>query len=450
MRVLKFGGTSVESAAKLKRIAELIPENESVIIVLSAMAGTTNALIKIAETAKSGDKKKAKILIKELKAKYLKVVSELYSSIRYKRRSEKYVLLVFENIIERNNLIEINENEIIASGEILSTGLFYYLLMEMGKAGVLLSAMEFMRINSDREPDYYYILKNLKRNLKLNSNEKFIYVTQGFICRNYFGQVDNLGRGGSDYTAAIIGKVLNCEEVQIWTDIDGLHNNDPRYVDNTRPIRNISFNEAAELAYFGAKILHPATIYPCVTSNIPVILKNTLNPSDIGTRISKEYIPSGIKAIAAKDDITVIKIKSLRMLMAYGFLNKVFEIFSKFKTPIDIVTTSEVSVSLTIDNDNMLNEIINELEAFSVVDTEKEQCIICIIGDFSKNIQFSLVKIFNALEGVSIKMISFGYSGLNISIIINKNDKERALNVLHNVLDNQMAMPLVLSDLIMH
>ena len=324
----------------------------------------------------------------------------------------------------------------VAQGELLSTGLFHMYLTELGKNSAFLPALSFMRVDKEHEPDYYYISENIQRQLGNYLNTR-IFVTQGFICRNVSGEVDNLGRGGSDYSAAIIGNVLYADEVQIWTDIDGIHNNDPRYVDNTSPLRELSFEEAAELAYFGAKILHPSTIYPCSSKGIPVILKNTLEPNDPGTIISQAYNPSGIKAVAAKDGITAIKIRSSRMLMAHGFLKRVFEIFDEYGTAVDMITTSEVAVSLTIDNQKSLSQIVERLKAFSTVEIDDNQTIICIVGDFVAEKPGTASTILNSLKDVPVRMISYGGSSHNISILVSSDNKINALRAVNQVVNQQ-------------
>lgn len=323
------------------------------------------------------------------------------------------------------------EKIILSKGELLSTALLYYYFLEQEVDSYLLSAFNFMRIDKEGEPDTFYIKEQLNRELKLNK-ECNIFITQGYICRNVYGFIDNLKRGGSDYTASLIGEAIDAEEVQIWTDIDGFHNNDPRYVENTESIKELSFDEAAELAYFGAKILHPASITPCKNKNIKVRLKNTLNPSDKGTLISKNTNQEEIKAIAAKDNITVINIQSGRMLLAYGFLRKVFEIFEKYKTPIDMITTSEVAVSLSIDNTDYLGQIIKELNKYGDVNTYKNQSIICIVGNFKSESKGSSLKVLKALEDIPLRMISYGGSEHNMSVLINSDKKSEALQLLSN------------------
>lgn len=437
MKVLKFGGTSVGTAQRIQNLAQIIPGSEPIVVVLSAMSGTTNALIEIADTATSGDHDKALELTLKHESKYLKTNDELFSTGMYKKRGEEFVKDMFGTIKRKfkENFCASDAKEVVAVGELLSTGLFHMYLVEIGRRSAYLPALSYMRIDKDKEPDYFYIGENLNRLIKENQGAQ-VYVTQGFICRDVDGRIDNLGRGGSDYTAAIIGNVICADEVQIWTDIDGLHNNDPRYVEGTSPIRELSFDEAAELAYFGAKILHPSTILPCSRRNIPVILKNTLQPADPGTVITGEYNPSGIKALAAKDGITAIKIRSSRMLMAHGFLKRVFEIFDHFKTPVDMITTSEVAVSLTIDNSSNLDQIVSELRQFSTVEVDPNQTIICIVGDFVAEKPGYADRVLSTIRHIPIRMISYGGSSHNISVLINSQHKIEALKALHQVVSS--------------
>jgi len=322
------------------------------------------------------------------------------------------------------------EKAILAQGELLSTALFHYYLEEIGEPSILLSALNFMRIDENEEPDLTYIETHLKQELAKHPDQK-LFITQGYICRNNFGEIDNLKRGGSDYTASLIGAAIHAEEIQIWTDIDGMHNNDPRFVNKTHPIKQLSFDEAAELAYFGAKILHPTCVLPAQSRKIPVRLLNTMQPEALGTLINEKTSGEGIKAVAAKDGITAIKIKSGRMLLAYGFLRRVFEVFERYKTPIDMITTSEVAVSLTIDNDSNLSLIIKELEEFSSVEIDKNQTIICLVGDFGPEKQGVVVHILEALKNIPIRMISYGGSHYNVSLLVNADKKKEVLQAIN-------------------
>lgn len=431
MKVLKFGGTSVGSIENIKRVKEIITDGTKKIVVLSAMSGTTNALVAISELIKKNNIEEAIQNIKSLKEKYILVLDELIEASSLKQDVSNYVNQVFDFLISctSENHSELLYNNIVTQGELLSTYLFTKYLNQEGVNARLLPALDFMRIDKTNDPDDFYIKQNLQRII----NEALpadIYVTQGFICLNAFGEIANLQRGGSDYTATIIGAVVKADEVEIWTDIDGMHNNDPRFVENTHAISNLSFDEAAELAYFGAKILHPQTVMPAREANIPVRLKNTMVPESYGTLISKEFKGEGIKAIAAKDNITAIKIKSARMLLAHGFLKKVFEIFEKYETSIDMITTSEIAVSLTIDEIKNLTSIIEELEKFSTVEVDNEQSIVCLVGH-------SVVKhnethrLFQVLQDIPVRMISYGGSNNNISLLVDTNDKLTALKQLN-------------------
>jgi len=431
MKVLKFGGTSVGSAERMRALIPLINDESKKIVVLSAIAGTTNALAEISDLFAEGKKEKAKEKCSGLKTEYISLIKDLFTTDTW---SDKAYNLVNEHFEYIGNLFSKefsrhNEKRILARGEMLSTALFHFLLSEKNITSVLVAALNFMRIDKDGEPDYFYIRESLKRELKDIEGEKII-ITQGYICRNAYGETDNLRRGGSDYSATIIGAALGVEEVQIWTDISGFHNNDPRYVENTSVIRELSFDEAAELAYFGAKILHPSSVNPARLKNIPVRLKNTMEPDDEGTLITSESTLADYKAVAAKDGIIVIRIRSDRMLMAYGFMRRVFEVFEAFKTPIDMITTSEVSVSLTIDDPAYLDEIINSLNTIGTAEVEKEQTIICIVGDFRTGRVGSAPEIFNALNTIPVKAISYGGSDNSVSILIDTKDKTEALRAL--------------------
>jgi aspartate kinase len=432
MKVLKFGGTSVGSPQGIKEVARLILSNEKQIVVLSAMSGTTNALVQIAESLYSKKNSKASQLITQLEKKYKQVVSGLYSDPIISNEASALIESHFNYIKSfTQDLFTIHEERaILAQGELISTALFHLYLKEQEIESILLPALNFMRIDTNGEPDNYYIKENLEREIAKYPNKK-LFITQGYICRNLYGEVDNLKRGGSDYSASLMGAAINAEEIQIWTDISGFHNNDPRFVENTHPIEKLSFDEAAELAYFGAKILHPSSVSPAKFANIPVRLKNTMNPEDPGTLISGDANGKGIKAIAAKDGITAIKIKSGRMLLAYGFLRKVFEVFERFKTPIDMITTSEVAVSVTIDDTTYLSDLIEELKYYGAVEVDSEQTIICVVGENLIEQKGIINKVLEALKHFNIRMISYGGSRHSISILVSANDKKEALNSLN-------------------
>jgi aspartate kinase len=431
VKVMKFGGTSVGSPERMKALIPLISDTDRKVVVLSAMSGTTNSLIEITDLIFSGNINEASNKIEALREKYHRVVDGLYDTDAFKMTGHELINSHFGyiNNFTLRSFTRIHEKAIHAEGELLSTSLFHHLLQERGIKSVLMPALNFMRIDKDSEPDYYYIEENIRRELR-KADSKSIIITQGFICRNAYGEVDNLKRGGSDYSASIIGAVCKVKEIQIWTDISGFHNNDPRYVENTKVIRELSFDEAAELAYFGAKILHPSSVNPARINNIPVRLKNTMEPEDEGTLITSNSVLLDYKAVAAKDGISAIRIRSARMLMAYGFLRKVFEIFEAYKTPIDMVTTSEVGVSLTIDNSQYLDQIVTDLKELGAVDVEREQTIICIVGDFRTERTGSAPEIFEALNTIPLKMISYGGSPYSLSLLIDTSNKTKALQLL--------------------
>lgn len=438
MHVLKFGGTSVGSAERIKNVASLINSNEKKIVVLSAMSGTTNSLVEIADYLYKKNHDSANEAIINLEQKYYAVVDELFSTEEFKEKGIELIKSHFNYIksFTQDMFTLYEEKAILAQGELLSTALMHFYLNENKIDSVLLPALNFMRTDKDSEPDLFYIKENIKREIESHPNNK-LFITQGFICRNSFGEIDNLKRGGSDYSASLIGAGIEANEIQIWTDIDGMHNNDPRVVNNTHPIENLSFDEAAELAYFGAKILHPASIQPAKVANIPVRLKNTMQPEATGTLVSSKSNNKGITAIAAKDNITAIKIKSGRMLLAHGFMRKVFEIFETYKTSIDMITTSEVAVSVTIDDTKYLNDIVDELKKYGTVEVDKDLSIICVVGDFIAESKGYALKIFSALENISIRMISYGGSKHNVSLLVNTSDKKDALVSLNkNLFEN--------------
>ena len=437
MKVLKFGGTSVGSAQRMKDVAKLITDGEQKIVVLSAMSGTTNTLVEISDYLYKKNPEGANEVINKLEAKYKQHIDELFSTEEYKKKTLEFVKSVFDYIrsFTKDIFTLFEEKVILAQGEIISTNMVTNYLCEQGVKAVLIPALEFMRTDKNSEPDLNYIREKLALQLEANPGQE-IYITQGFICRNAYGEIDNLQRGGSDYTASLIGAAVNASEIQIWTDIDGMHDNDPRVVDKTSPVRQLHFEEAAELAYFGAKILHPTCVQPAKYANIPVRLLNTMEPSAPGTLISNETEKGKIKAVAAKDNITAIKIKSSRMLLAHGFLRKVFEIFESYQTPIDMVCTSEVGVSMSIDNTKHLNEIVNDLKKYGTVTVDNDMCIVCVVGDLEwENIGFE-AKAIQAMRNIPVRMISFGGSNYNISFLIRESDKKTALQSLSDVLYN--------------
>ena len=431
MKVLKFGGTSVGSAQRMKEVAKLINDGEKKIVVLSAMSGTTNTLVEISDYLYKKNPDGANEVINRLEAQYKKHINELYSTENYKQKTLDTIKAQFDFIrsYTKDLFTLFEEKVILAQGELMSTCMMTNYLLEQGVNVELLPALEFMRTDKNSEPDPVYIKDKLEAQLELHPDAD-IYITQGYICRNAYGEIDNLQRGGSDYTASLIGAAITSSEIQIWTDIDGMHNNDPRYVETTSPVPYLQFEEAAELAYFGAKILHPTCIQPAKYANIPVRLLNTMDPTAPGTLISNELVQDTIKAVAAKDHITAIKIKSSRMLLAHGFLRKVFEIFESYQTSIDMICTSEVGVSVTIDNTVHLNEIVDDLKKYGTVTVDPNMCIICVVGDLEwTNLGFE-ANALDAMKDIPVRMISFGGSNYNISFLVKEEDKQRALQSL--------------------
>ncbi len=428
---MKFGGTSVGSPSRMKDVVELVRSRGRNIVVLSAMSGTTNTLVTVTDYLRGGNRMGAAETLTSLKNKYSGVIEELFSSSLQKEKGKRIVDGIFNDLFSYTpeNLTESGEKEILSKGELLSTNLVTLYMEELGIKAVLLPALSFMRKNSNGEPDSDYIKQNLLAALEANPNAE-IFLTQGFICRDINGNVDNLERGGSDYTASLIGAAVGAEEIEIWTDIDGMHNNDPRFVENTSPVSELHFDEAAELAYFGAKILHPTCVLPAKYANIPVRLLNTMDPDAPGTLIFNALPNRAIKAVAAKDGITAIKIKSSRMLLAYGFLRKIFEIFEVYHTPIDMIVTSEVGVSVTIDNEHKLNDILEELRKLGTVTVDRDMVIICVVGDLEWQNRGFEAEVVNALKDVPVRMISYGGSNYNISLLIKASDKVRALKLL--------------------
>ena len=437
MKVLKFGGTSVGTPQRMKDVVKLITDGEQKIVVLSAMSGTTNSLVEISDYLYKKNPEGANETINTLEKKYKKHVEELYTTAEMKQKTLAFLKEEFDYLrsFTKGIFTMFEEKIIVAQGEIMSTNMVTNYLIEQGYNATLIPALEFMRTDKNSEPDLEYIREKLKVQLDENPGKE-IYITQGFICRNAYGEVDNLQRGGSDYTASLIGAAVNASEIQIWTDIDGMHNNDPRFVENTSPVNHLHFEEAAELAYFGAKILHPTCVQPAKYAGIPVKLLNTMDPTAPGTVISNETERGKIKAVAAKDNITAIKITSSRMLLAYGFLRKVFEIFESYKTSIDMIATSEVGVSVSIDNITHLDAIVNELKKFGHVQVDKNMCIICVVGDLdAENVGFES-KATEALKEIPVRMISYGGSNHNISFLISADDKKKALQSLSDHLFN--------------
>ena len=433
MKVLKFGGTSVGSPERMKKLLDIIDASQRQIVVLSAVSGTTNSLVEISFAYLHNDKEKAAMLIEALKAKYEVFIADLFNNSEFLNQGKEvidYHFTLLKNLAN-DHFTTIEEKIVLAQGELLSTTLYHVYLHQIGVPSVLLPALDFMKIDEDNEPMIDYLTAHLLPLLN-KYPENNLFITQGYICRNSFGEIDNLRRGGSDYTASLIGAGIRSEEVQIWTDIDGMHNNDPRIVKGTKPIAQLSFDEAAELAYFGAKILHPQSVFPAQKYKVPVRLLNTMDPKAEGTLITSSSEKNKIKSIAAKDDITAIKIQSSRMLLAHGFLRKVFEVFERYKTSIDMITTSEVAVSITIDDTSHLKEIKEELLRFGTVDIDTNQTIICVVGDFGAEQHGYAARVLEAVKHIPIRMISYGGSDHNMSLLVKAEDKIEILRSLHN------------------
>lgn len=438
MKVLKFGGTSVGSAERIRKVAGIVTGKGKNIVVLSAMAGTTNTLVEISDYLYKKNVNGAHDIVNALELKYLETIDSLYDKESTKTAATAAIKERFDYLrsLAKANFTVLEEREILAQGEMMSTAMMHLYLQEQGVKSVLLPALEYMRTDSNGEPDTAFLKSRLSEMLDEHRDAE-IYITQGYICKNAYGETDNLQRGGSDYSASLIGAAVGAEEIEIWTDIDGMHNNDPRYVENTRPVERLNFEEAAELAYFGAKILHPTCVQPAKLNNIPVRLLSTLDPSAKGTLIDNMAADQTIKAVAAKDGITAIRVKSSRMLLAYGFMRKVFEIFEAHKTPIDMVTVSEVGVSVTVDNERNLESIIAELRKFGTVTIDHDMVIICVVGDLEWQNRGFEAKALAALKDIPVRMISYGGSNCNISFLIRKDDKVEALAKLSEELFNR-------------
>lgn len=423
----------------MKEVTKLVTKSgEPVFVVLSAMSGTTNSLVEISDYLYKKNPEGANEVINTLERKYMKHIEELYSTEEMKTVTRDFIVseMNYLRSFTKELFTSFEEKSIVAQGETMSTNMVVNYMKEQGIKAVLLNALDFMRTDKNSEPDPAYIREKLSTIMENNEGQQ-VYVTQGFICRNAYGEIDNLQRGGSDYTASLIGAALNAEEIQIWTDIDGMHNNDPRVVDKTAPVHQLHFEEAAELAYFGAKILHPTCVQPAKYAGIPVRLLNTMDPDAEGTTISNHTEYGKIKAVAAKDNIIAIKIKSSRMLLATGFLRKVFEIFESYQTPIDMVCTSEVGVSMSIDNSSHLGEIVDELKKYGTVTVDTGMCIICVVGDLDwSNIGFETLTL-DAMKNIPVRMVSYGGSNYNISFLIREEDKKRALQSLSDTLFNK-------------
>ena len=438
MKVLKFGGTSVGSAERIKNVANLVIERGKNIVVLSAMSGTTNTLVEISDYLYKHNIDGAKETINILEKKYFNTIRDLFDSEADREAATTEIKACFNYIrsFTKDLFTIFEEKEILAQGELMSTALMNIYMHSLGVKSVIIPALDYVRTDKNGEPDTQYIKQKLVALLEKYADAE-IYITQGYICRNAYGEIDNLQRGGSDYSASLIGAAINAEEIEIWTDIDGMHNNDPRYVDGTSPVDELHFEEAAELAYFGAKILHPTCVLPAKLNNIPVRLLNTMCPEAKGTLIHNTNGNGEIKAIAAKDNITAIKIKSGRMLLAYGFLRKVFEIFETYKTPIDMFATSEVGVSVTIDSEKNLDPILDDLKKFGTVTIDRDMVIICVVGDLEWHNTGIEALALEAIKDVPVRMISYGGSNYNVSFLVKKEDKVRTLNLLSKHIFNK-------------
>ena len=432
MKVMKFGGTSVGTPQRMKEVTKLVTASgQPVLVVFSAMSGTTNSLVEISDYLYKKNPEGANEVINKLEQKYMRHVEELYSTDEWKENTRNFLIGVFNYLrsFTKELFTSFEEKSIVAQGEIMSTNMIQNYMQEQGINSCLLSALDFMRTDKNAEPDSSYIREKLSGILKDKEGAQ-VYITQGFICRNAYGEIDNLQRGGSDYTASLIGAAINAEEIQIWTDIDGMHNNDPRYVENTSPVAELHFDEAAELAYFGAKILHPTCVLPAKVNNIPVRLLNTMEPEAHGTLIYNTETAHTIKAVAAKDDIIAIKIKSSRMMLASSFMHRVFEIFDNYNRPIDMIATSEVGVSITIDNPLKLEHIVDELKEIGTVSIDRDMVIICVVGDLDWHNRGYEAAAIDALRDIPVRMISYGGSNNNISFLVSKEDKIPALRAL--------------------
>ncbi len=436
MRILKFGGTSVGSAERMHHVADIIREvPEDKIVVLSAMSGTTNELVALCGYLSQGNKAAAQELVLQLEQHYLQTVAKLFAKEDNRKQGRSIVSTHF-TFLKEATVGEYNprlDKSILAQGELLSTQLFTQYLKSVGDKATLLDARDFMRLDEEGEPDSQYI-KNKLQEILAELQDTQCLITQGFICRNSFGEIDNLKRGGSDYSASLIGAAIQASEIQIWTDIDGMHNNDPRVVETTKPISKLSYDEAAELAYFGAKILHPSSILPARFHNIPVKLKNTLDPEAAGTLISNTSETGKIKAVAAKDGITAITIRSSRMLMAYGFLRAIFEVFERYKTPIDLITTSEVAVSVTVDDITNLDNVVADLRTYGVVEVEHDHSIVSLVGNSIGDATGIAAEVMTALKDIPLRMISYGGSKHNVSLLVPSTEKAHTLQLLNSQL----------------
>ena len=431
---MKFGGTSVASAERIAHVADLITATDEVkIVVLSAMAGTTNALVEIGHQLMAHHQHEALTILTKLKHKYEAETRLLFPNPQSYDKAWTLVNETFfflEQMCYAESFTLFDEKKILARGELLSTAMMLRHLADCGVQAIGLPALEYMRTDKQAEPDEDYIRTHLEELISRAPEGTRLFITEGYICRNAFGDIDNLQRGGSDYTATLVGSVLRADEIQIWTDIDGMHNNDPRYVDATRPVRRLHFEEASELAYFGAKILHPTCIQPAKRHGIPVRLLNTMEPSAPGTLISMDTDKDMIKAVSAKDNITMVRVRSSHQLSHWSFIGKVFSVFEHHCIPIDMIASTETSISLTIERSQLPSEVRRGLEQLGTVEEERELTIICVVGDMEwENIGFE-AQILKALEEIPVRMISYGGSDYNLSLLVSAADKRRTLLAL--------------------
>ena len=422
------------SAERIAHVADLITATDEVkIVVLSAMAGTTNALVEIGHQLMAHHQHEALTILTKLKHKYEAETRLLFPNPQSYDKAWTLVNETFfflEQICYAESFTLFDEKKILARGELLSTAMMLRHLADRGVQAIGLPALEYMRTDKQAEPDEEYIRTHLEELISRAPEGTRLFITEGYICRNAFGDIDNLQRGGSDYTATLVGSVLRADEIQIWTDIDGMHNNDPRYVDATRPVRRLHFEEASELAYFGAKILHPTCIQPAKRHGIPVRLLNTMEPSAPGTLISMDTDKDMIKAVSAKDNITMVRIRSSHQLSHWSFIGKVFSVFEHHCIPIDMIASTETSISLTIERSQLPSEVRRGLEQLGTVEEERELTIICVVGDMEwENIGFE-AQILKALEEIPVRMISYGGSDYNLSLLVSAADKRRTLLAL--------------------
>lgn len=433
MKVLKFGGTSVGSAASIKNVKNIIGSQKGrKIVVVSAMSGVTNMLVELCDKMDQGKKGEVDDLVSVLKQKHLDLIDQLFDQQETEQTRNLFDTLFnqFEEILAQDS--KNSSAPIITFGETFLSFIFSRYLESRGESNTLLDAKDFMHISNVENPEIATVRALLEQTLEREVSSE-VYITQGFVRIDRNKNINTLKRGGSDYSATIIAAAVNAEEVQIWTDIDGFHNNDPRYVEQTSALLHLTFEEAAELAYFGAKILHPQTVSPVKEKNIPIYLKNTFTPGAPGTRISSEIRSKGLKAISAKDGITAIKIKSNRMLMAHGFLRKIFDVFDKHETSIDMITTSEIAISLTIDDNSNLNKILYDLDEYGEISVDKDHSIICIVGEEVINDK-NTFRLFEILNDIPVRMISYGGSSNNVSLLVSTANKVETLKLLNKKL----------------